>query len=264
VEIRTAWRFKQNTGSTIDDLRTQLDRTRLSVEIGERLDLSVHDIRSLYDTVHNELVAFTSGAIDSLDSLVSDYQRLYEHAASLRVKSNALETRYIRDCSVAPISNDQIRAHMYVPRSCSASDTVHGVIAVEFVSDEASEIAIEISGSSVELSSGEISVRRLSQRMDGVSTFSFVGKRPGKGEVVAGVKGGVQESESGRCAVRLQPSVYDLAKDAAAVGTPLAGVTILVLWAAGQPAYVPLGAAVGGAFAILMLVARYAIGRRIS
>lgn len=255
IDIRTALRFRQSIDAT--SFPSDIEKRWHLSQVAQDLGLSTDHAAERKKEVELKLQAFQSDPISNSNDLVDAYQSLNKSLTEYRESIALLEAEITRNWNVT--THDSTFASFYVPKVSSTSHEMRGVISAYFGETSHQSLSFDLDSALLELQSAHtVVVEPMSGGKYGSSPFSLSGKRSGQAILTITIK----EAQNSRhtFAIKINPSISDVAKDALIFGAPLGAIAGLASWYffnTDSKDATMIGAALGGALGLLIFIVNY-------
>lgn len=260
VDTRTALRFRQQVDAA--GLRDEVEGRWLLVEIGKRLNLDTGDAEARRKDAETALQKFLGDPVKTSGELVEAYQSVQKALSAFRASLAFLESQIGHGWNVQTVESE--RLSVYVPKACSTNKAVQGAVGVEFDGRREQEVSLSIDGILLELEADRtLKVSPMPGHSYGANLFTFVGKRGGAGLLKLRLADPQQSQFAFR--VQVKPSAIEIARDAAVFATPVGAVAVPLLHYFAKYEWkdaIPIGAAIGAGFGLLLFFVNYLRHRR--
>ncbi len=191
-DLRTALRFQHNFDAAIYDLEKELDEKWITVKVATALGVDVKKCEVSRALVADGLNKFRSGAFSTSEDVVKNYRSLQNALSDFNRDLGAVLGEIANFWTRKQTENPVIET--YVPRRCSTSEPVTGVIVLSG-GDVARQTSVNLVGTLLELQSETKLDVSSSPDNPAIRPFQFAGKKGGRGTLTVFFSG----SQSHRC-----------------------------------------------------------------
>ncbi len=255
AETRVSLSLRKNVGEQMDKIRSEIEKSSMTMDIASSLDLEIQGAKESEVQILDHLDRLKNKKLSGAHELLALYRELQNSLLrfreSIAVLKNILNRRWN---SIEIIEN---RLFSFVPKHCTTDHPSNGAIVLQKKNSTDKHIQISIDGVLVELETERnFSIYPKAGSNSSISSFSFVGKRAGKGKIIFRSP---EIKDKISLDITIIPRTIELARDSLFVAVPLGGVTLLILWGLGIDIkeYAALTGAGGGAFGLLIFLIRY-------
>lgn len=255
VDTRTALRFRENVSFAIDKLHEEVEKSWSLVKVAECLGLDVIYAENQRRTLDSALESFRSAPLKSSRELVGAYQSVQKESASFRGSILRMDSIIKRKWNITIL--EEGRLSIYIPKTCSTNEAVRGAVIMSPQLEKSASFVLD--GRLLEVPEGRIAISAIDGVTHRVGTFTFVGRRGGKGLLSLHFNDFAQVSDPGPFTVKVNPSVGEMARYSLMFGVPVGGIGLLALWSIDvevkECAW--LGGGIGGLFSLLIFLISY-------
>lgn len=263
LEIRTALRLRQDMESTIFPLRQDIQEGQKSTELMLRLGLDVGPIQGSLDAWALAIDELESAPPKSVHALLVSFRNVHNRRENYLRTAMSARVLLEKGWESRKLHSEVGSLTVYVPKCCRSNEFSVGALLLEPDDPNPQTLQCKLRATLLDLQSDPcIKIQQNSGQRYSVATFSFAGKRGGKGSLELKIRNGEWVS----FVVDIIPSAKELATTSFLfAGAPVAGVlTVGLRFLAGMDlaSASGLAAAFGGTAGLLFFLLRMSFRRK--
>lgn len=257
ANIKTGLRLRRNVGSQLDIIRREIDNSQLIIDIASNLGLETANSKLVKKQTLNLFGDIQKKELMSAEELINLFRSLQDNLTKFRESIAILKANIERNWTWhEPESGKFISC---VPKYCRTDKSTNGVLVLKKEQGALEQINITIDGTLLEFETDRNIV--MSAQADSeyvLSSFNFVGKRPGNGTVKLR-SSELTELQNFIFPIRIIPTVTELASNSLFFGAAFGALVLIMVWQLGyEPKdYSSLAVAIGTTLSLILFVIRY-------